>query len=382
MSTKFEMRTSERKDLRSCVQKWYWSQVEGLTPNRPANPLWFGTAVHEGLAQWYQPGLLRGPHPAETFSEFLEGERSMISSSEDGEQAYVDARALGIDMLNRYVDEYGRDEHMEFIGTEMPFRMRVPRPEMTVFGKKIPSMRDWFTYVGIIDGIYRDLNTGEIWIIEHKTAASIRVDHLPLDDQAGTYPSMATAMLRKRGILKPGEEIAGIHYNFLRKAMGDTRPVNADGLRTNKPTKQHYLDALESFYELTGKETVATLEELVEEINADQGDPSSEDGKFHVFGDVSASQPPAYFERFPVYRSRGENKRMIERIKQEAMFNEAYRSGDLPIIKSPDRDKCSFCQFKVMCQMDETGDQLAVEDLKESQYHVRDPYEEHMKKSA
>jgi len=66
-----ELRTSERTMLRDCPQKWYWSQVEGLEPNRTSPALWFGTAVHEGLAQWYCEGFERGPHPAETFSEAL-----------------------------------------------------------------------------------------------------------------------------------------------------------------------------------------------------------------------------------------------------------------------------------------------------------------------
>jgi hypothetical protein len=377
MSDKLEMRTSERRDLRSCVQKWYWSQVEGLAPNRPANALWFGTAVHEGLAGWYLDGTKRGPHPSETFLAHLDGERSMIVNDEEGERAYVDARTLGVDMLNRYVEHYGKDERYSFLATERAFRVNISRPEMLMFGKNLPALKRWMTYVGIWDGVYRDLETNEVWIIEHKTAASIRYDHLPLDDQAGTYPAVATPVLRRAGILGPDEEIAGIHYNFLRKALGDERPVNEDGLRTNKPNKQQYLDALSPYYELTGKEKVDDLEDLVIDVNRERGE-----GSLIVLGDPSATQPAPYFERFPVYRSRAEQRRMIQRVKIEGVYNEAYRNGDLPITKNPDRDKCNFCQFKVMCQMDETGDQLGVEDMKEALYHVRDPYEDHVVKSA
>lgn len=377
MSEKLEMRTSERRDLRSCVQKWYWSQVEGLAPNRPANALWFGSAIHEGLAGWYQEGVKRGPHPAETFLTHLDGERSMIVTDEEGERAYIDARELGVDMLTRYVEHWGQDERYSFLATERAFRVNISRPEVLMFGKTLPAIKRWMTYVGIWDGVYRDLETDEVWIIEHKSAASIRFDHLPLDDQAGTYPAVATPVLRRAGILRPDEEIAGIHYNFLRKAARDERPVNAEGQRTNKPTKQHFLDALAPYYELTGKEKVDDLEDLVIDVNRDHGE-----GSLVVFGDVSASQPPAFFERFPVYRSRAEQKRMIQRVKVEGMFNEAYRSGDLPITKNPDRDRCGFCQFKVICQMDEAGDQLSVEEMKEALYHVRDPYAEHIVKSA
>jgi len=269
----------------------------------------------------------------------------MIVTNEAEEQEYVDARAMGIDMLTRYVDHYGKDERFEFVATEYPFRLLLPQRARTVFGQRQPARKRAIRQVGTWDGLFRDTVDGALWIIEHKTAASIRVDHLPLDDQAGSYPALAEPILRRQGILGEKEEISGILYNFLRKAVGDDRPMNEDGLYTNKPTKQHYIDALSPLYELTGKETVAVLEDL------------AKDEKLVVLGDPSASQPPDYFERFPVYRSRAQKRRMIQRIQDDAFYAEAYRNGDLPITKHPNRDRCSYCPFyKTICQMDEAGD--------------------------
>jgi hypothetical protein len=377
------MRTSERRSLKGCAQQWYWSQVEGLVPKRAANPLWFGTAIHEALAQWYRLGTERGPLPQDTFLKVLAGDKSMIVTNDDDEAEYVDARTMGHDMLKRYVEKYGRDENWEVLAVEQTLKIVLSRPEMKIFGRLRPAAKRWIRYVMTFDGVYRDRTTKEIWLMEHKSAAGIRVDHLPLDDQAGSYWAFAEKLLRKRGIIGPDDHIAGIMYNFLRKAKSDPRVQNEDGLYTNKPVKSHYVKAIGDANwggELTGKETLADLEAIVETMNEDNriaGWPP-----VVVIGEPSASQPPPYLERFPVYRSQGERTKMIQRIKEEAVFAEAYREGWLPVTKSPDRDRCSFCQFKLICQLDEAGETQSVEEMKELTFNRRDPYEVYAGKSA
>jgi hypothetical protein len=364
-----QMRTSERGSLKRCPQQWYWSQVEGLRPNTEASPLWFGSAVHEALAEWYLPGLKRGPHPAETFEKVLEGDRSVRINDEGDEELFVNARELGVDMLVRYVEEYGTDDHWDVIATEHQGNVILPRRNRVVFGHRLPDVQHWLRYNFTWDGVYRDLRDGQIKLMEHKTAASISVEHLPLDDQAGSYWAIASQILQKNGTLKKGEEIVAIEYNFLRKAMRDERPRNANGYYTNKPQKVHYLEALADHFALTGKETIATLEGYAETVG------------ITVLGEQSARQPPAFFERHTVYRSRAERRMQIERIKDEALLAEAYRKGHLPIVKAPDRQHCNWCPFKRMCQLHESGDMEAVEAFKETQYHVEDPYSVY-KKSA
>lgn len=357
-----ELRTSERSTLKTCAKRWYWAQVEGLRPHRPANALWFGAAVHEALAAWYIPGTVRGVHPVETFEEHLEGNRSILITNEEEEQEYVDARALGVDMLTRYVEHWGLDEHKEYIAPEFKGSLILRRPEMQLGQTMMPATK--FRYHLTYDGVFRNLQTGEILLDEHKTAASVWWEFLPKDDQAGSYWALASIRLRKAGILGPKEEIAGIEYNFLRKAMGDTRPMNADGMRLNKATKkEHFIDALiEHEPSVSEKMTMKQLQELADELGIE------------VHGEVSASQPPPYFERHLAYRSRGQRRTMIERIQQEALLSEGYRKGLIPITKNPKIDHCRFCEFKNMCDLDEQGDQLSVEEFKEAAYTTEDPY--------
>jgi hypothetical protein len=174
-----------------------------------ADALWFGIGIHEALAQWYLKGSKRGPHPADTFEEWAGEEinfaRTYLDETFD-ESVWVDAKELGIAMLEQYIDYYGRDSQWDVIATEQEFRVRIMHDQtpLTYFASR------W-------DGVVRDRDDGLIYLLEHKTAAQIVTAYLELDDQGGSYWAVASQLLRRQGILKP-----------------DERPQNADGLYLNK----------------------------------------------------------------------------------------------------------------------------------------------------
>ena len=100
------LRTSERRDFKRCPQRWWWGWREGLKPRgSERTPLWFGSLVHESLAQWYIPGVKRGIHPAETFA-VLAGDAMdaiKVADATDEEVAqYEEASSLGVAMLEGY----------------------------------------------------------------------------------------------------------------------------------------------------------------------------------------------------------------------------------------------------------------------------------------
>lgn len=358
-----EIRTSERRVWKRCQQKWFWGYKQGLKPLTEAAPLWFGTAVHEALAEWYQPGTTRGPHPAVTFANLLDSGKVKTGDLSDPNKMaeFVEHHEMGVDMLNRYVEYWGNDEDLEFIQTEMPFQVWFDAPHM----------KKWLRYVGTFDGVFRKLSTNEVWLLETKTAASINVNHLPLDDQAGSYWAIATIFLRQRGILKPDETIAGIMYNFLRKAKDDPRPRNAEGLYCNKPVKGDYLAALDT------AEVKCSATMKVDELAA-----LAREHKIKVLGEPSKTQPPAYFERYPVYRSEGARARMLNRIVDEARQIEGARQDRplLPIVKNPTKD-CSWdCEFFKMCQLHE--DNQDWQHYRDNMFKTWNPYEEHERKAS
>lgn len=366
------IRASERKTFKRCQAKWWWAYREGLVPRRERlGALWFGTGVHIALAEWYcGPGIKRGRHPAETWEEFSREALSYVrvADAADEEVAkYEEAGALGATMLNGYIERYGRDEHMHVIAPEQTFDLPIPWPHNELY---VYDEGDIIAHhVGTFDLPFRDLRDDTLWIEEHKTAKAVETRHLALDDQGGTYWAVATAALRRAGLIGRRETLAGIEYNFLRKGNPDDRPRDAEGYATNKPTKGDYLDALVGRREVLPETswTKAKLDEL-ERI-----------AKRHsliVLGERSKIQPPPLFVRHKVHRTTRERRTMLERIQAEALQMRALRDGLFPITKTPERD-CSWCQFYDMCELQERGG--AWQDLKRLQFVARDPYADHRK---
>lgn len=358
-----ELRTSERSTFHRCPQRWWWAVVEGLSPHQEATPLWFGTAIHFALSEWYRPGLKRGPMPSETFLEVLDsGDRSfrIPSGNEEWEKEYIDARELGRQMLDNYVREYGTDDHKFYIATEQTGSIWLPDLQ----GRK-KQIRYWYTF----DGVYRDERDGLYYLDEHKTAKAISILHLPLDQQAGSYWAVANGKLRRMGLLKARESIAGITYNFLRKAQADLRPKNPDGAYTNKPLKEHYHAAFERAGVPVGLWNRRNLNDLAK-LAYHEG--------VTVYGEVSALQPQPLFERHTVFRTPEERASQFQLIKKDAWhIDQARHNPDYPIVKSVQNAgalQCSSCPFFRMCELHEQGDMESVEEYKKAMYTKRDPY--------
>jgi hypothetical protein len=374
------IRTSERATFERCKAQWWWAWREGLVHRtKRQDALWFGEGVHLAFARWYTgPGTARGVEPAETWEEWArEGLASVktMFDTEDEERIarYEDAAELGRVMLEGHRARYGRDEHMSIVQPEHSWHLDIPYPdwqEIWVADETDVMAR----LVGTYDKVYQDLRDGDYWLGETKTAASISLRHLNLDNQAGTYWATATNELRRRGVLKKSQSIRGIEYDFLRKALPDDRPRDAEGYATNKPTKAHYAAALEAH---TGSPDAAgkpwmklTLEAL---------EATAERAGLKVQGDRSKVQPPPLFLRHQVHRTRAENRAQLLRAQDQAMEMELFRRGMLKVTKNPTRE-CNFCAFYDMCELQERGGDW--ETFRDLSYRAEDPYANHRIKSA
>lgn len=379
------LRTSERKDFKRCPQRWWWGWREGLKQRgSERTPLWFGTGVHLAFAEWYLPGLKRGPHPAETWQKYAADSIRQIKVADATEEAiaeYVDGAELGLTLMEEYVKRYGTDPSWDFIQAEKTFSVDVPWPDNTrqaLFDANTEDML--LRYVGTYDGAYRDLEDGKVKLLETKTAAAVQTSHLTLDDQAGSYWAIAAMSLRAEGLIGPKERLHGITYNFVRKGKPDLRPKDAEGYACNKPVKQDYIDAINAERakmpakgpagswlgpEPTGKETLALL-----------GDISNKMG-ITVLGERSKSQPPPLFVRESVWRTAPERQAQLRRIQDEGIHMEAHRQKLLPLVKTPTKD-CSWdCSFFALCELHERGG--AWEDFKRLSFRQQDPYADHRK---
>lgn len=323
------VRTSERSTFRRCPQRWWWEYRLGLKPKHlRADARWFGIGIHEALARWYHKGTRRGAHPADTFADWVGDEIAWVSAAYadherewDDKPKYEDAAELGEEMLVNYIDEYGRDPQWHIIATEQTFKVKVTR-QGTAVGY----------FASTWDGVARDKSDGQVYLLEHKTATQISTAYLELDDQGGSYWAVASAILRAKGILKPGESIAGIWYNFLRKCKKDTRPRNEGGAYLNQD------------------------------------------------GSVSKKQPPPAFVRELVERSPAEQKSQMERLADEITVMNAMQDGTIPVFKNTTRE-CTFCDFFVACKLHERGSPAYKEILKADFVKV-DPYEDNRKSAS
>lgn len=387
------IRTSERRDFLRCQQRWWWGWREGLREKgSEADALWFGTGIHLALAEWYcGPGTKRGRHPAETWVEWADDSlRSIRTVEGDGEELearWIDAKELGQVMMEEYIKRYGRDEHKLILSPEMTFSLDVPWPSDQKLYDATPESL-LAVYKGTFDSVWRHADTGHIWLDEHKTAGQISTGHLSLDPQAGSYWAVAGRYLRAEGKIGPKEDLWGIEYNFMRKALPDDRPRDAEGFATNKPTKAHYTARLSEWLVETpeGRATEvpgapgSLVTTPLGKMKLDELQATAESWGVVVLGERSKVQPADNFLRHAVHRTRPERNQQLIRLQQEALQMHAIREGWLPVTKNPDRtcNQGAFrCPFFEMCELDEAGGEMAIKDYKRSVYRVEDPYADH-----
>lgn len=362
------LRTSERRAFKRCVRRWWWSYREGLRPvGSESTPLWFGTGVHLGLAEYYIPGLKRGRHPAETFAEFA-GEAvhaiKVADATDEKVAEYENATSLGITLLEEYVRHWNGDQSWDFIQAEQTFSLDIPWPrERQQLYMVDEDSGVMIEYKGTYDGVFRDLVDGRIKLLETKTAKAIQTSHLTLDDQAGSYWAVATHTLRAAGKIGPKEQISSITYNFIKKSLPDDRPRDAQGYACNKPVKADYAAAL-------NLEDVRKLKiEDLERMASSRG--------LRVLGERSKVQPLPIFQREEVPRTSAERRSQLQRIQDEAIHMQAVREGLLPITKNPTRDCPWDCSFFQMCELQERGGNW--QQYKQIAFRVEDPYKDHRK---
>jgi len=319
-----EIRTSERTTWRQCPQKWWWGYRQGLVPKGAlAKHFWFGSLIHEVLAARYQEGRKRlsDAKCLALWDKLCANEYETMRTNEWDDREYIDAQALGREMLTNYFAEYGADDHMDIIATEQVRKV----PVYDYDGNLICY------YLYTMDGIYRDLDDHNLLkLLEHKTALMVNLGHLPLDDQAGSYLAFETLLQRDLGTIGPDEAIVEITYNILRKAVKreDDRPTDAQGRYLNKD------------------------------------------------GTVSKRQndQAPLFVRHPVARSEAAREQIIDRIVTEAIQMREMRADPSRVYKNPSAGPfgCTSCPFFQMCQLHEEGGDW--EDLRDWTFRQQDPY--------
>lgn len=385
------IRNSERGSLDKCPQQWWWSWRDGLRPKETPQALWFGSAIHEALADYYRPGRKRSKNFIDKFREYAEMEAEYVRIQMGGldEDVWAEARSLGEAMLQGYVREYDGDRRWDVIGTEQSFEISIPWLDEDSVAKMQPNLRrqakllkrivdfdtDVFVFNGTIDGVYIDLDDRKRRkLMEHKTAKTIGLGHLTMDNQAGAYWLAAQTLGLTDGWLHKGENITEITYNFLRKALPDERPRDAQGYATNLPRKEHFIAALQTLdVEVANGKPLdkATLNDL--KIAAGTAG-------LVVLGDRSSRQSSDLFLRHPVRKTPAQRASQLARLKSDVTKMALYVSGLIVVDKSPNRDTCPMCPYRDMCELHETG--AGWVEYRDAMYRAENPYAVHQKSAS
>lgn len=316
------VRTSERKDFMRCRQKWWWAYVDRLSPRERKFALGFGDLIHQAMAAYYIPGSKRGPHPVEIFRVLWAEHGEGLYGQFDDEREWMKGEDLGVEMLVGYVDFWGPEPDIHIIAPEQSFQIYI---EDSQTGERLA------TYVGQMDAVAR-IKLGGKWklmLLEHKTTKSIPNSniYLELDEQASSYWAYGPDWMRSVGILGKNEDLDGVLFNHLRKALPDLRPQDEQGRYLNQN------------------------------------------------GTVSKKQPPPLYHRDPVYRNSAQRANTMARVEWQVWEMQGAKEGEVPIYKHPTGDCRWDCQFKHMCELHERGADW--EDYRDAMYTKWDPYAAH-----
>jgi len=316
-----QLRRGEVADFKRCPKMWYWRWRKGYVPKaKQFGALELGSWVHLALADWYSSGRqgdLSGIF--HTYATYAINSAAIEGAPDHLIEQAEELLSLGEEMLTAYQNFYGEDPTIDVIEAEIPLEFSISVDGAIIAIHKLKP-----------DLVFRD-RKGFVWLMEHKTAKSIRTEHLAIDNQARPYGVMAEPALRKLGLIKHSEQFAGIMYNFLRKGLPDMRPVDDKGRSLNQN------------------------------------------------GTVSKKQPAPMFVRKPIRMTSKAKLITLGRIQEDAIIlsglTEALHRKEIDpqrISKTPHYSCPRMCPFFAMCVAEEEGTDIRL--MERALYVRRDPY--------
>ncbi len=171
--------------FQDCRQKYQYRYVDEVVPVTSADALYFGSAVHRGLENWFKYGIRDAALLA-------------VECQDMPEPEIIKAKCL----LERYIDHW-QPEQFEVLEVEYEFASPIVNPQTK------RNLRTW-KLRGKVDGLVR--YDGALFILEHKTTSKCDgayIDRILIDSQIATY---ACAISRVYG-----EKVEGAIYDILVK---------------------------------------------------------------------------------------------------------------------------------------------------------------------
>lgn len=211
---------SSVRTFRRCARLYKLRYEDGYEPvGEKAAALRFGTLIHVGLEAWWMAA------PGERLAAAI-----AAIQPEPGVEVDPFDQVRAEELLAGYDARWG-GERLEAVTVEAEFTTALRNPETGA------ASRTW-SLAGKVDGLVRELDTGRLMLLEHKTtsepigAGSDYWKRLVIDPQVSTYFVGARAL---------GYDVSGCIYDVLAKPA--IRPLKATPLEARKFTKDGRLYA-------------------------------------------------------------------------------------------------------------------------------------------
>ncbi|HOA01354.1 MAG TPA: PD-(D/E)XK nuclease family protein [Bacillota bacterium] len=261
---------TSRSSWRQCRRKYWFAEVAKLVPLAPKFPLIFGTAFHEGIAAFYQHVRDVSATQCVSTSAAAKGEErsrrvctdafvlAVQTALQSWDQAVKDvtpsektkeSRELLAHCVSVYTAYCTDNDDFLVLGVEQPIEVDIQLTRTKVV--RLRGTMDLFTT--------RD-PLGKFWVVDHKTAGTMRdVTTLQFDDQMTTYLWMLAQVFGAC-------EVGGAIYSQVHKHLPRPPAVLKNGelsraIKTTGVTYSSYLEALDA-HGLDKSEYADVLQEL------------------------------------------------------------------------------------------------------------------------
>jgi len=190
-------------DSMACRFSWYLGYRMGYKPKRSSMALELGSGIHEALDHYYSG---QGD-PVSFFEQWADGRiEAMDPQWEDDIKNLKEAKELGSQMLQGYLERYDGKDDFDVIATEKTLSRKLPVPGTGTLSKCSVVCR--------LDGLVRDHATGKLFSLEHKTFSRFSPALLELDHQFTAQVWVGQNLANEMGLDEP---VVGVIYNGLRK---------------------------------------------------------------------------------------------------------------------------------------------------------------------
>ena len=236
---------SRMRSFRDCARLHHLRYVEGWRPVREGEPLWFGSAFHEGLAAWWTAQSLGDSDGALAAALLSPAFLSMDPFDR-----------IRVEELLRGFDAAWREEarRYEVLGVEVPFEASLLNPATW------RASATW-RLAGKIDALLRDRETGRVLVAEWKTTSESIEDpaasywtRLQMDAQISAYVIGAEAL---------GHQVQEILYGVAQRP--GQRPLLATPPESRKYRKDGALYAGQREVDETPEECRARIRTAIAE---------------------------------------------------------------------------------------------------------------------